>query len=578
MSKSFKKRGQKFIRKFSKASLKASEDSKEHIKENLLQRISHIANIRLLILEWGLLVVALIMLAVTQAFWFGDSYAENTWTTGGTYTEATLGEVNSMNPLFATTNSERVLSRLLFSTLATIDYSGHPKPALAQSITPSKDGKIWTIKLREGLKWSDGEPITNEDVMFTLDLIKNPAVTTVYDANLTNVKVAENENGEIVFTLPTAYADFISALIIPIVPKHLLDDTDPKTLLEDSFSNAPVGSGAFYFNAVQSGALTQDETFYLSANPYYYKDIAMLGSFAVHAYTSRDEIINALNSGAITATAELTGADAERITASQFYQKNSSLNSGAFIFFNTSSGKVKDVAVRQAIRQGIDMAEIRANAPNTVALDYPLIEAQIKLNNYPALPTYDLESAKAKLAELNGGNTVNLELATVNVGILPKVAEAVAEDLRALGYEVTVSTYEENQEFISNVLSRRNYDILIYEVELGVDPDPLPYYHSSQASKSGLNLSNYRNALVDDLLLAGRETLEQSLRVKKYESFLEYWVGDVPAIAIYRPNLSYYYNHNVRTFSNDLNLVTALDRFTDVTDWAVNMTTKNKTP
>lgn len=578
MKKTITKRGQKILKKFSKASLKASEDSKEHIKENLFQRISHIANIRLLILEWGLLVVALIMLAVTQAFWFGDSYAENTWTTGGTYTEATLGEVDSMNPLFATTNSERALSRLLFSTLAANDYSGHPKPELAQSITPSEDGKIWTVKLREDLKWSDGEPITNEDVMFTFSLIKNPAVTTIYDANLANVKVAEGENGTIVFTLPTAYADFISALIIPIVPKHELTDSDPKTLIEDSFSNAPVTSGPFTFNAVQSGALTQDETFYLSVNPNYYKEGAMLGSFAVHAYTERDDIIGAINSGSVTATAELNEADAEKVATGKFLQKNSSLDSGAFIFFNTSSAKLKDTEVRRAIRQGIDMAAVRANVPEAEAINYPILGSQMKLTAYPALPEYNADAAKAKLAELRGGENVSLELATVNTGILPKVTETVAESLRNLGYEVNVTAYEENQEFISSVLSKRNYDILVYDIELGADPDPLPYYHSSQASKSGLNLSNYRNALVDDLLLAGRETLDHSLRVKKYESFLEYWVSEVPAIAIYRSNLTYYYNRNVRTFSNDLRLVTALDRFTDVTDWAVNNTTKNKTP
>ena len=578
MKKSLKKRGQKFIRKFSRVSLKASEDGKEHIKENLFQRVSHIANIRLLILEWGLLVVALIMLAVTQAFWFGDSYAEKVWTNGGTYTEATLGAVSSMNPLFATTSSERVLSRLLFGTLAAVDTSGHPRPELAQYIVPSEDGKIWTLKLREGLKWSDGEPITNEDVMFTLGLIKNPAVTTIYDANLANVKITENENEEIVFTLSTAYADFISALNIPVVPKHLLDDADPKILVEDEFSKAPVGSGPFYFNAVQSSTLTQDETYYLSANPHYYKGSVMLGSFAVHTFATRDDIIGALNAGSVTATAELTVADADRIADSRFNQKNSSLNSGAFLFFNTSSEKVKNVEVRRAIRQGIDLAEVRVNAPETGALDYPIIESQIKLNELSAVPGLDKDAAKAKLAELKGEGEVTLELATVNTGVLPKVAEAIANGIRDLGYSVNVTAYEENQEFISNVLSKRNYDLLVYEVELGVDPDPLPYYHSSQASKSGLNLSNYRNALVDDLLLAGRETLDTSLRIKKYESFLEYWVGDVPAMGIYQPNLTYYYNRNVRPFSNDLHLVTALDRFADVTDWAVNTTVKNKTP
>ena len=251
MKNSIKKRGQRFVRRFSRASVKASEEGKEHIKENLIERFSHIANIRLLILEWSLLVAALIMLAVAQAFWFGNSYAENVFVDGGTYTEATLGEVKSMNPLFANTSSEKVLSKLMFATISTDDYSGHAGTGLAESIRSDESGKIWTVKLREGLKWSDGEPITNEDVIFTANLIKNPTVSSIYDSNLSNVKISENEQGEIVFDLPVSYADFITALNFPVVPKHVLGEADPKTLIENNFSNAPVTSGAFSYNATQ---------------------------------------------------------------------------------------------------------------------------------------------------------------------------------------------------------------------------------------------------------------------------------------------------------------------------------------
>ena len=193
MVNSLKKRGQKFVRKFSRASMKASEDSKEHLKENLIGRISHARNVRLLIFEWILLVLALVMVATIQAFWFGGSYAEDVFVDGGSYTEATIGRVSSMNPLFATTSSEKVLSRLMFATLIKVDYSGNPGPGLAKSISYSEDGRIWTIKLREGLVWSDGEPITNEDVMFTVSLIKNPIVNSIYDYSLEGVKVSENE-------------------------------------------------------------------------------------------------------------------------------------------------------------------------------------------------------------------------------------------------------------------------------------------------------------------------------------------------------------------------------------------------
>lgn len=578
MADSIKKRGQKFLRKFSRVSVKASEESKEHIKENLIGRISHIENIRLLVLEWSLLVAALIMLAVTQSIWFRDTYSEDVFSSGGTYTEATIGDVSSLNPLFATTNSEKTLSRLMFATLATIDYSGHPGIGLAASILPSESGKVWTVKLRDGLKWSDGTPLTNEDVLFTIDLIKSSSVNSVYDSNLANVKVAENENGEIVFTLPSVYADFISALNIPIVPKHELDDADPKTLIEDTFSNTPVTSGAFSLNALQSIANGNEKIYYLSANPNYYKGHTLLDSFAIHTYKDKDSVVNALNSGAVTATAELSGPDADRVVAGQFIKKNSSLNSGAYIFFNTTSEIVKNKDLRSAIRQGIDLEKIRAAAPDTTALDYPLLDSQIDLSGYPGIPEQDPEAAKTTIANNLGDGALGLEIATINAGYLPAVADKLAEELRELGFEVNVSKYEENQEFISNIISKRSYSILVYDIELGADPDLLPYYHSSQTTASGLNLSNYRNALVDDLLLGARDTLDETLRAKKYETFLQYWVNDAPAIGLYQSNLTYIYNRNVRTFSDNIRLVTALDRFTDITDWAAVKETKNKTP
>ena len=578
MKKSLKKRGQKIVKRFSRASARASEEGREHIKENLIGRFSHILSIRLLILEWGLLVTALILLAITQAFWFGDSYAENNFTDGGTYTEATIGEVDSLNPLFANTSSEKVLSRLLFATISTIDYSGHPGIGLAKSILPSEDGKVWTVKLREGLKWSDGEPITNEDVIFTVNLIKNPVVNSIYESNLTNVKVSENDEGEIVFTLPNSYADFIAALNIPVLPKHILENSDPKTLIEDDFSKSPVTSGAFALNAIQTGVASSEEVYYLSANPYYYKGKPLLNSFAVHTYENEEAVIRAVNSGSVTATAEVSGSEVDEITASQFYYKNSSLNSGAFIFFNTTSGATKNLELRAAIRRGIDLKRIREAAPDTLSLDYPLTSSQIKLEKYPEIPERDLETAKTKVTEIAEESAINIRIATVNSGYLPEVTNVVAEELESLGLTVDVSVYDENQEFLTNIISKRNYDILVYEIELGADPDLLPYYHSSQATASGLNLSNYRNTLVDDLLLGARDTLDETLRAKKYETFLEYWVSEVPAIGLYRPNLTYFYNRNVKTYGNNVRLVTALDRFSDVESWAVVKTTKNKTP
>ena len=578
MANFFKKSGQKIAKKFSRASVRASEESKEHIKENFLMRLSHIKNIRLLVLEWVLLVIALILLSVAQAFWSGESYAVDTYKDGGTYIEGTIGRVNSINPLFATTSSEKILSKLMFMTLVSNDFSGHPGPQMASSVRHSDDGKTWTIHLRDDLSWSDGEPITNTDILFTIGLIQNPAVSTIFTANLQGVKVSENENGDIVFELPSSYADFVSALNIPIVPEHILKDSPLKTLVEADFSKSPVTSGAFYFNAAQNTTGENERVFYLTANPSYYLGKPMVNSFAIHTYEDKDELINALNSNTISATAELSGSDSNTVTVGNYYKHSSNINSGAFAFFNTSRGALANDGVRRAIRSGLNINEIRSAAPETEPLDYPILKSQIELANYPSIPTGDSTTAKEKIDELTNGETLHLEIATVNSGYLPAVANKLSENLRELGIECEVSTYAESQEFVANIVSRRNYDILVYEIELGADPDPLPYYYSSQAQAAGLNLSNYRNSLVDDLLVSARGTMDETLRMRKYEKFLEYWALDAPAIGIYQANMTYIYNKNIRTYNENNVLVNALDRFLDVENWAVNKGTKNQTP
>lgn len=574
MKSSIEKRKQKFVRKVSKTTAKVGKQSKEHLKHNLIERVSHIENIRLLILEWGLMVCALIMLAVTQAFWFADSYAEDSFTGGGTYSEATLGTVSTLNPLFATTSSEKTLSRLLFATLATNDYSGHPGAGLAESIRSSENGKVWTVKLREGLKWSDGEPITNEDVIFSVNTIKNPIVKSIYDNSLVGVVASENENGEVVLSLPQPYADFVAALDFPVLPKHKLENADLKNLVEDSFSTMPVTSGPFRFNALQATSGADDVVYYLSANPDYYKGEPLISSFAVRAYPTREALIAALNAGVVTATAELTDAEDDWVSSAQLLKKNADLNVGVYLFFNTRSETVANAELRRAIRQGLDLEAVREAAPDTTPLDYPLMASQIELENYPELPAHDFAAAQSKIAELTGGEQPQLEIATVDADFMPEVAQEVAAQLEALGFQTNITMYDENQQ---DFLANRAYDILIYKIGLGADPDLLPYYHSSQIG-SGFNLSNYQNSLVDELILGARSTMDDTLRAKKYESFLNQWIADVPAIGIYQGNLTYYYNKNARAFGNNVRLVTGTDRFTDVSDWAVNKESKYRTP
>lgn len=577
MEQGIKKRGQKIVKRFSHFSKRAGEEGKEHIRENFIDRISHVRNVRLLILEWALLVLAIIMLSITQAFLYAESYAVTTFTSGGIYSEATLGRINSLNPLFATTSSEKTLSRLMFLTLSSVDYSGHIGLGLAESIKTDDTGTVWTVKLRDGVKWSDGEPITNTDVIYTVGMIQSPAVNSPYSSNLSGVKVSESGE-DLVFTLSTPYSNFSSALEFPILPSHVLKDVAPNLLLEDNFSTAPVTSGAFSYKASQSIGSLGEKIVYLSPNQSYYEGAPLLDSFAVHAYTTTEDIITALNTGSVTATAELLPTDADKITSSSIYEKETALNSGVFIFFNNSSSVFSSKELRRAVQQGIDMRSLRAPVGDESDLDYPLLSTQIDIENYPALPEYDPEAAKAAIQTASFDKAQAINLTTINTGYFPALAENLKFQLENLGFKVETNILAPGQEFLVNVIRPRNYDILLYEIELGSDPDLFAYYHSSQVRENGLNLSNYNSTIASDALLAARRTMDNSIRNAKYVTFLKAWVEDVPAIGVYQVNLSYYVNKNVRSFSSENRLVTATDRFEDVNLWATEKTSKNRTP
>lgn len=575
MKQSFKKRGQKIAKRWEKFSKRASEDGREHIQENLIGRLPNAQRVRLLILEWCLLVIIIISLSLTQAFWYDQSYSTQAFVDGGTFIEGTTGKVNSLNPLFATSNSEEALSKLLFARLTTVDYSGHINTGLAKSVTPDATGKVWTLKLKDNLKWSDGEPITITDVAYTLSVIKDTSVNTIYASDFSDITVQVTDDA-VVFTLPNTYVDFPSVLDIPILPAHILADVPTSMLLEHNFNTNPVGSGAFVFNAVQNANNDSEKIIYLATNPNYYKGSSMLSSFAIHTYDTTDEIIDALIKGEITATAELSAADSDKLPSELIYEKRTSISDGVFAFLNTSSTILSDAATRRAIRQGINFDELIDATDGEKPLQYPILKSEIELNNYPEIPTYDFAAAKAVIDGLSGDKTI--QLVTTNTGAFPEVAQNLADQLTKLGFTVETNIYDPGQDYFLNVVRPRSYDILISQIDLGTSPDIFTYYHSSRATASGANLSNYRNLVVDDLIVSARSTMNESLRIIKYETFLRHWVEDVPAIGLYQASLTYFCNRNARAFSEDNHLVFATDRFADVNYWAVNQAKKNRTP
>ena len=565
----------------------------KHFNDNFISRIQNAHEVRLWIIEWVLLVVVVFLFTIVQMMWYGDSYHTDAFVAGGDYTEAVLGDVKSMNPLYASTNAEKTLGKLLFANLVSPDNSGHIKGELAKTVKMDNTGKVWTVTLRDNIFWSDGEPIVADDIIYTVDLIRDKTAKTTISADFSHVKTKKLSDRAVEFTLPSTYVDFMDSLEFPLLPKHVLGNISPALVYESDFSKHPVTSGPFVLNAMQTATPTQlnEKMIYLNRNTKYFLTKTKLDTFTLKTYKKRDDIIAALNASEATATAEL-GPDSADQLRNGISSRESLLNGGVFAFFNTKSDNLSKKGVRQAIAKGINLKKVREGIDDSQLLDYPILERQEKLA-FPELAGYDLAEAKAQIVKSglkyneNGkildadGLPLTLSVAVQKRDVISRVAERFAEELRTLGFEVMLNVYDESQtaaDFFTTIVRPRDYDILFYEVDLGVSADPFVYYSSTQASTGGWNFSNYSNGLVDDALLSAHTTTNMNTRKAKYEYFLKAWVADVPAIGLYQSSLKYYYGQNVDIYSENLQMTDVLDRFNDVRYWASEKRSVNVTP
>ncbi len=565
----------------------------KHFTSRFMGRLQNAREVRLWVVEWALLVLVVLLFAVVQIFWYSDAYETEAYVAGGDYSEATLGKVNSMNPLYAATSSEKTLAKLLFANVVSPDTTGHMKGELAKSVTMDETGKIWTVTLRDEIYWSDNEPITADDLMYTVKLIADPTAKTTISADFSKISLKKIDEKTVEFTLPSAYLEFMDSLEFPLLPAHVLENISPALVYESNFSSNPVCSGPFVLNAIQAASANETnlQTIYLNRNENYFLKDAMLYSFAIKTYENEEDIIAALGASDVRGTAELSAEDADELSAT-IGKRTALINGGAYAFMNTTGADLSKVKVRKAIQQGVDMAKVRSEAiDESQELDYPILASQMELD-YPELPAYDLEAAKQLLVDagysyaddvlLNEeGERVQISLAVAKRDTIAEVAERFATELKTLGFEVSMSVFDESlmsEDFFVTVVRPRDYDILIYEVDLGVSADPFVYYSSTQASGSGWNFSNYSNALVDDALLSAHITTNLATKKTKYETFLKYWVEEAPALGIYRSSMNYYYDEQVRVFADDVVMTDALDRFADVRYWASAKQIVNITP
>lgn len=567
----------------------------EHARQFILNRWNHVYEVRRNIGIWLCGVGVLIFIMVAHMILLRSSYTEVASVRGGTYAEGLVSDITTLNPIYATTTAEVSASRLMFSSLFRYDDTGSLSGDVATGYKVDETGKIYTVTTHQNATWHDGNPLTIDDIIFTLDTLKKPAASVPQADNWRNIEYKKINDTTLEFILPSPYTPFPNALTFAILPKHILGDVPAHSLRENKFSNSPVGSGPFVFNLLQrSKSEKRHVVLHAARNSKYYKGVPKLERFQLHAYGDNEMLIDALKKQAINAAADVS-ADSfnELLHDPRFTGYTPAVNSGVYALFNTESESLSNVDVRRALRYGLSTKSVREGlGHNPQPIDLPVLKSQVDGLEEVKVPQYNQDKANDILdkagwvRDISGvrkkdGQNLMVRMSLKKDPEYERVANNIANQWRSLGADVQlniIDTSDPTQNFASLVLQPRDYDVLIYELAIGADPDVYAYWHSSQATARGLNFSNYRDGLVDDSLDGGRSRANDNLRDAKYKTFVTRWSQQVPAIGLYRSPSLYVARKGAYAVESDMHFVISADRYYNVLRWTTRVDSVYKTP
>jgi len=525
--------------------------------------------------------IALAVFALSVVFvasWFVVTHRVEMASVGGEYTEGLIGEPQFVNPLYASASDvDSDLTELVFSGLFRYDPVSGLVPDLASSFEISEDQTTYTITIRDDARWHDGEPVRASDVIFTIQSIQNPEYKSPLAVSFQGVSVAEMGEKQVQFTLLEPFAPFLSSLTVGIIPSHLWEQIAPIRATLTDLNLTPIGSGPYKFSKYTKDKMGNIGTYVLERNPDYYAQPASIEQLAFKFYSDAHTAVDALTNRNIEGLAFIPAdlvSEVEKIRGVEIMRP--SIPQITAIFFNQEKNDLlAEHDVRQALIQSINKEEIinEVLGGHASAIDAPILPGMVGYHEDIERFGYDPDAARILFDEhREESEEVAFTLTVLDQAEFIHAAEIIQRQWAEIGVTLEIRVVAA-LDLQALVLSGRNYEMFLTGELLGTDPDPYPFWHSSQASDPGLNLAGYENRKADELLEEARITTDPEERAAKYIEFQDFLAEDLPAIFLYQPTYRYAVASKIKNI--DLERITdPSDRFSRINEWYIKMKMK----
>ena len=540
-------------------------------------------------LRWQILVVALALVVVavlllTQRTTVNPVLPEPT--SGGIYTEAMVGSFGRLNPLLDLDNpADREVDRLLFSSLVRFDSRGVPQPDLAESWGVSADGTIYNVTLRSDAIWQDGEPVTSDDVLFTLNLLRseNSAYPADVRAMWDNVDITRINDKNIKFTLTEPFAPFLDYLTFGILPQHLLENVTADQLANADFNLAPVGSGPYKLDhlTIEQGQITG---IVLDAWKDYYAQVPFIEQIVFRYYPTAQSAMDAYQAGEVLGISQITSD----VLPTALAETNLSLYSSrmprlTMVLLNLGDDQLpffQDKKVRNALMLGLNrqwMVDSLLQGQGVVA-DGPILPGTWAY--YDGIPHIDFD-ADASIAELKAdgyilpvdspvrakdGVPISFTMIYPDDSLHAQLAQTIQQNWAAIGVEVKLQAVSYDS-LINDYLTPHSYQAALVDLDLSrsYDPDPYPFWHQAEIT-GGQNYSQWDDRTASEYLETARVVADMDVRTRLYRNFQVVFARELPALPLYYPIYTFGVDQRVQGVQATP-LFEPADRFNVISDW-----------
>ncbi|HBG74386.1 MAG: hypothetical protein A2X25_13785 [Chloroflexi bacterium GWB2_49_20] len=508
-------------------------------------------------------------------------------TSGGIYTEGIVGTFGRLNPLFDLNNlADKDIDRLIFSGLFNFDSKGVPQPDLAESWGVSLDGTIYNITIRPNAVWHDGEPVTSEDILFTLSLIRNQIsafpedVRSMWD----QVKVTALDNKTLRFELTEPFAPFMDYLEFGILPKHVLESIPVDQLMTADFNLQPIGSGPYRVDSLMTdnGQVTG---VVLKVFPDYYGQKPYIDQVAFQFYSNAQSALVAYQQGEVIGInqvpLEILDAALAEPNLSIYSSRSPKLSLVMFNLQNTDVAFLQDKEIRRALMLGLNRQWMVDHTLKGQAIlaDSPILPGNWAY--YEGIQKYGFDLNEAVSIFKNSGYVLTSDGNGIRVKdnialsftmlypddeVHASIAKAIQNDWRNLGVNVELQAVS-YENLLNDYLVPRNYQAALVDLDFSNthDPDPYPFWHQAEAT-GGQNYSQWDNRPASEYIEQARVIVDTSFRAKLYRNFQILFAKELPALPLYYPVFTFGVDNQVSGIQV-APLYEISERFNGISDW-----------